>query len=445
MKPIFKEEKLFLENRLGIELPNDCWRDGSKILLNGDKDTLIIQFKVENQQLIVKKNKIKEVLEKYKNKTLQEEIEENDDRLDELIEESIQKTKEYISSHLDCEIRLSHSGGKDSDVMWYILQKVFKDMNITDYTIDFFNTTNDTPQTYIHIKKDLPKEYLQINNPPKGWHQWLKEDKNYYLPSVMVRNCCSTYKEGQVKKILDKNKNYLIFLGARKYESTKRSKYDWDLNEAWKRENPNKKLNMPENWYRFLPIVNFTDKDVWLLMLREGIKYNEQYNVGFNRCGCLLCPYSSDYTDLLIKEFYPTYWSRWMDIVDKNYDLYDVENRLKWSKYEYGELGKWKQSTSKETELITKKPTKERIETLAELKGCSEEVAKKYFKQVCTCGKKLNPDEVAMFLKLCGRYEGYEDNREYLCKNCLCDLMGITRSEYAEKVKEFRNSGCNLF
>lgn len=445
MKPIFKKEKEFLERNLGIELPMDCWRHGSKIYLNGDKDTVIIEFKVENQKIKIKKNKTKEVLERYDNKTIKEEIQENNDRLNNLIEESINKTKEYILNHPNHNIRLSHSGGKDSDAMWWILQKVFKDLNIKDYTIDFFNTTNDTAQTYLHIKQDLPQDHLQINNPEKGWHQWLKEDKNYYLPSVMVRNCCSTYKEGQVKKILDKKKDYLIFLGARKYESAKRSKYDWDLNEAWLKSHPGKKLNMPENWLRFLPIVNFTDKDVWLLILREGIKYNEQYNVGFNRCGCLLCPYSSDYSDLLIKENYPKQWERWMDIVEKNYDLYDVERRLKWTKHEYCELGKWKQSTSKESEYITKKATPERIKALAELKGCSEEMAIKYFKQECKCGKKLNPDEIAMYLKIYGRYEGQEDNRTYLCKSCLCKEIGIDKNTYAEKVKEFRNQGCNLF
>lgn len=59
--------------------------------------------------------------------------------------------------------------------------------------------------------------------------------------------------------------------------------------------------------------------------------------------------------------------------------------------------------------------------------------------------KKLNPDEVAMFLKLFGRYENKEDDRSYLCKECLCKLMNITKDEYTEKVKEFRSSGCNLF
>lgn len=450
MKPIFQREREFLEKRLGLSLPNGCWRDGKSILLNADTNTRMLTLKVDKGVLKVKKNTIETVLKEYKNKTWQEEIDENNDRLNGLFDESVQKTTEFILSHPNHELRPSHSGGKDSDVTWCVLQKVFDNLNITNYTIDFMNSTNETAQTYLHIKEDLPSEHLQINNPPKGWYRWLEEDKNYYLPSVMVRNCCSTYKEGRIKKILDKNKDYIIFLGARKYESAKRQEYDWDLNtrmnELYEKTGKGKyKLNAPQNWKRFLPIVNWTDKDVWLYILREDLKINEQYYMGFNRVGCLLCPYASDYTDLLIQEFYPYQWNRWCEMVEKNYDMWGVEKRLKWTKEEYIQFGKWKQSTSKLYEYITKNPTQERIEIVSEILGISNNMAQRYFKQNCSCGKKLNPDEIAMFLKLNGRYEGVEDNRTYLCKNCLCEQFSISKDRYSEMVREFRNQGCNLF
>lgn len=122
-----------------------------------------------------------------------------------------------------------------------------------------------------------------------------------------------------------------------------------------------------------------------------------------------------------------------------------MKNRLKWTKEEYVQEGKWKSSTSKLQEYITKKPTKERVQEVANILNVSEEIAEKYFKQSCSCGKKLNPDEIGMFLKLCGRYEGKIDNRTYLCKSCLCEKLRITKEEYSEKVKEFREQGCNLF
>lgn len=449
MKPIFEEEKWFFYNNTGVELPDNCWRDGSKIYLNSDKETLIINFKVADGKINIKKNKIDEVLAKYENKSLDQEIKEVNDRLNELEEESINRTIEYIKEN-GGELRLSHSGGKDSDVAYYIFKKAIKRYDEVygeklEYVIDFFNTTNDTPQTYKHIKEIKKYDNLLIHNPEMGWYDWLEKKKNYYLPSTFVRNCCSTYKEGQLNKILDKNKKYILFLGARKHESTKRKDYNWDLNEAWKISHPNKKLNVPENWKRFLPIVEFTDEEVWLYMLRENIIFNDQYKLGFNRTGCLICCYMSDYVDLLVKYYYPFLWKRWANIVGINYDTYNVEKRLKWSKEEYSEFGRWKTGMSKESEITSRKPTKESIKELAELKGVSEEVALKYFQKKCSCGKKLNPDEIAMYLKMFGRYEGHEDNRTYLCKNCLCESFGMTKDDYASKVREFRNQGCELF
>jgi len=325
------------------------------------------------------------------------------------------------------------------------MQKVYDKLNITrnDYKIDVFNTTNDTAQTYLHIKNDFPITIDDIHTPKKGWYKWLAEDKNWFLPSAIVRNCCSHFKEGNLHKLLDKKKNYILFIGMRKYESAKRSKYDWDLNEAIKKQG-DKKLNVPENWRRFLPIVNFKDEDVWLMLLHYNIKFNDMYRYGYNRCGCLICPYSSDYVDMLTRKYYPLLMDRWDYALEQNYQLYNVENRLKWTLNEW-KLGKWKQGTSKEYELIQLKPTPERVMELAKIKGISEELAKKYFQKKCSCGKKLNPDEVALFLKRNGRFENIEDDRQFLCKKCMCKQEGWTSKEYQEQVWKFREQGCNLF
>ena len=140
MKPVFKEERSLLERKLGFTLPDDIWRNGHSLYLNSDKETKMLTFKVVNREkLIVTSNKINEILENYKNKSYAEEIEENEERLYKLEEESISKTKEFILANPGHKLRPSISGGKDSDVMWFIIQKVFKELNITDYTLDFMN------------------------------------------------------------------------------------------------------------------------------------------------------------------------------------------------------------------------------------------------------------------------------------------------------------------
>ena len=79
----------------------------------------------------------------------------------------------------------------------------------------------------------------------------------------------------------------------------------------------------------------------------NNLKVNPMYYKGFNRCGCLICPYNSEYTDLLIKKYYPQQYNRWMKIIEKNYEVKNVKNRLKWSLDEYkgGKTGSEQHST----------------------------------------------------------------------------------------------------
>ena len=74
----------------------------------------------------------------------------------------------------------------------------------------------------------------------------------------------------------------------------------------------------------------------------------------------------------------------------------------------------------------------------------NEELAKQYFsKKCCKCNKQLNPSEVGMNLKLFGRQ--LDIDNKGLCKKCMCKELGLTSKEYAIKVREFREGGCNLF
>lgn len=474
MKPIFEQERYFFEEKSGYKLPKYCWRDGSKIYLNLDLEIPIIKFEVDftSDKIIIKTNNIKEqndskvhIEGKFKNKkydewinikTFWDEIRENNDRLNELIKETINMTVKYLNNNQDAETRISISGGKDSSVMNYLFLKyILPKLNNKNYVYDAFNTTNDTADTYRQMYKEgLDKE--NINNPlisiktedgnkkevHMGWYQWIEDVKGYWIPNALKRSCCSTFKEGQIKKILDKNKKYTILLGVRKYESSKRSFYEFDIQKAYNKSG--KEYNLPNNWKRIAPIVNWKDEDIWLLIIRDSLEVNPMYYIGFNRCGCLICPYNSDYTNMLIREYYPKQWNRWMDIIEKNYKIKNVENRLKWTLEEYLN-GKWKVGLSKIHEYTIKAPTSERIKEVSNILGISEEMALKYFKKECSCGKKLNPDEIGMFLKMYGRYEGLIDERQYLCKECMCKEFGWTNKQYSEKVREFRKSGCNLF
>lgn len=466
MKPIFEEERLFLNEILGIELPKECWRSSSKIYLDCTCEKPIYKFKVEDNVAYLTKDD-SDLFRYYKQKTISELQELYKDKIDNLVNKSIEFLYEYMFNpelnHINDDIFvIGHSSGKDSTVNLHLYIMFLLDLyeknekefyEILDKTeINFANTSNDTGDTYRFIKSipaylreyiaDVKDDKLVIMNPKEGWTQWIKR-KNYYIPTTFVRNCCSTYKEGQINKQYDKDKTMTHFIGVRKYESTKRAKYDYIMDyEKCKKIFGN--ANFPKTWTKACPIVEWHDEEIWLYILRENLAYNDMYNKGFQRVGCLLCPYQSNYNDLLIQRYYPKRWEWWMNIIEKNYEYTGVEKRLHWTLEEY-QNGRWKTGISKVQKIITKKYTEERAIELSQVLGISLEMAKKYWNRNCECGKKMNPTEIAMFYKLYGRYEGMEDMRKPKCKKCVCEDMGITSKEYQTMYLDFRENGCNLF
>lgn len=474
MKPVFKLEKEFFEKKLNVVLPDECWRKDTNIYLNMDKNTLLLSFKVEGKEMYISKDRMNETLSKYRNVSWQEEVEKNKDRLGMLERNSIEKVKEFIKKidykNKTCvgssktkkkqiegqfnifdylpvdeelsltreQLRISISGGKDSTITSIICEKAFDEMDITEYMYDYFNVSNESADTYKYVKKIREKRCLNIVNPEIGFYPWIIKEKDYFIPSVLTRNCCSTYKEGNLNKMLDKNKTYILFLGLRKHESSKRSHYDYDVNESV--INAGKELNVKPNWYRFAPIVEWTDEDVWLYILKNNVEINPMYHKGFNRVGCLICCQQSPVTDLLVEEYYPKQWERWTDILKMNYSKKGVQRRLKWTLDEWLE-GRWKAQVSKEYLIISKKATPKRVKELAELKGISEELAKKFFVGSCVkCGGKINPTEIAMSFKTFGR-----DSSKAICKDCYTETLEITNDEYSAMNRRYLDEGCQLF
>jgi 3'-phosphoadenosine 5'-phosphosulfate sulfotransferase (PAPS reductase)/FAD synthetase len=449
-KPIFEKERQFFKEKTGIDLPTECWRNGSKIYLDFTQTTPLLQFKVENKEIKITKNNFNK-LDINQQKKISELISLNLNRIQTLENNSIERIVRYIKDNPDQYYAVAHSGGKDSTVILYLWLKALEKLDTKPKWESYFcNTSNDTAETYKLIKtlkrilNDTYDINLRIVNPKIGFYPWIIKIKNYLVPTALMRNCCSTYKEGQINKVYDKNLNLTMVLGVRKYESAKRANFDYIMDHKWQLEQYGSD-NMPENWTRFAPAVEWKDEDIWLHILYNQLVYNNQYNYGFNRCGCLICPYQSDYIDLLIERYYPSLWSRWIDILTKSYEIQHILINLKWTLQEYIN-GKWKTGISKEYELINKSPTKERIKELADIKGISENMAAKYFNKRCKCGKKMNPTELAMFYKTYGRYEDCShDNRELLCKKCYCELNKITSKEYSKKSVEYREGGCKLF
>lgn len=234
-----------------------------------------------------------------------------------------------------------------------------------------------------------------------------------------------------------------MILGVRKYESSKRANYDWIMDYSFLYKLFNGTVTQSKLWVKIAPIVEWKDEDVWLYLIKNKIEINKQYYLGFNRCGCLICPYQSDYIDLLTEKHYPKLWSRWVnDILPKNYINTHVSERFKWTLDEW-KNGKWKLGTSKIFEITKNKPTTECIRQVSEIMKIDQEIAIKYFDKKCSvCDKKLNPTHIGMNLKIYGRNMKIEEMK---CKEHLCEENDLTSNQYNDMIVEFRDGGCNLF
>jgi phosphoadenosine phosphosulfate reductase len=176
-KPIFEEERQFFKEKTNIELPTDCWRNGTKIYLDITCNKPLYQFKVINSNIIINKNNV-ELFTEYQQKKINEIISLNTNKLKQLYDNSFNNLFEFVLEHKDHKFVIGYSGGKDSvtlykiwlDVINYIQNKYEISIN---YVVNFANTSNDTADTYKFIKSEIPRDKiipsasnLFINIPP---------------------------------------------------------------------------------------------------------------------------------------------------------------------------------------------------------------------------------------------------------------------------------------
>lgn len=60
MKPIFKEEIDFLHIK-GVNIPEGCWKDGSKIYLNPYSKTPLLKISVVDNNIVIKDDNRKNI------------------------------------------------------------------------------------------------------------------------------------------------------------------------------------------------------------------------------------------------------------------------------------------------------------------------------------------------------------------------------------------------
>lgn len=242
--------------------------------------------------------------------------------------------KEYLKYKDTATLALAYSGGKDSEVIFNLLTQVIPP---DEFFVIYTNTGMELPDTLEFIESRIKSEqrlypslkFTVANQIHDIGYSW----KQFGPPSRFHRWCCSVTKTVpfyiELAKHTTEHNQTLLFEGVRRSESHNRANHD--------REALSVKHNLVIN---SRPIINWNDTEVYLYLLSKNIELNPAYRKGLTRVGCSLCPFSSNWSELMIRQIYPNLNDRLMDEIRTMFKYNGLEDKQK--QLDYIDSGKWK-------------------------------------------------------------------------------------------------------
>ena len=225
------------------------------------------------------------------------------------------------------------SGGKDSQVLYHLVKlsgvKHKTHMNLTSV---------DPPEVIRFVKLHYPD--VELIKPRMSIYEMAK--KKHILPTRILRWCCAGFKETSgVGKV--------TLIGIRKEESARRSKRQEISSTIKGKRNEETFDQWSEHEEKMvacvggkdkilvLPIIHWTERDVWEFLNANGIPHCELYDQGLHRIGCICCPMSNRKQKLKDIERWPHVKRNWIKaiqwLIDNGYighDFSDAETGFRW-------------------------------------------------------------------------------------------------------------------
>lgn len=331
--PVFAQERKLLSHIMKNDLlDKNIWFLGSSYYLIDGKRMRVpyVDYYKAKKHLDVANELRADIILDDKIKNQNAYLEANSRYLNELVYEAegyvVELTKQFAENKEKTYIpTVSFSGGKDSTVV----SRLVRDALQNETVIHFFgDTTLEFPATYEYVEQSFRAENPFTPMIPS------ESGKNFYSlcnvfgpPSKFERWCCTIFKTGNLNtEYQNLAGNSLSFLGIRHSESKERQNYV--------RTQDHSKIGSQIN---AMPIIEWSDCDVWLYLLNKGIAFNNAYRWGYKRVGCWCCPNNSDWSTMLTEIYYPEHSNRWKEV------LYDFANKTnKTDVTDYVENGKWK-------------------------------------------------------------------------------------------------------
>ncbi len=230
----------------------------------------------------------------------------------------------------------SFSGGKDSQV---VLDLCTRAIPPSEFRVIYSDTGYELPSSlelYEEVQKCYAKKFPDLKfSIAKNHANVLDYWDKIGTPTDTHRWCCSIMKTAPLYRTFklpgtNKQGKVLTFDGVRAEESTKRSQYE--------RFGKGKHSNI----FNAHPILNWNSSEIYLYLFKYGLQINSAYRFGKARVGCLICPFSSAWDDMISNCYYSKELGPFVDrlsIWAKNSGIKDVENYLRERKWKIKALG----------------------------------------------------------------------------------------------------------
>lgn len=192
----------------------------------------------------------------------------------------------------------SFSGGKDSQV---VLDLCTRAIPSTEFEVIYSDTGYELPpslklyeQVQEHYHKLFPDlKFSMVRNHESVLNYWDKIG----TPSDTHRWCCTIMKTAPLYRSLkvdgtNKQAKTLTFDGVRAEESVRRGGYA--------REGKGKHTSI----YNAHPILNWSSVEIFMYLFKHNLPINTAYRYGKARVGCIICPFSTKWDDMISSKLY---------------------------------------------------------------------------------------------------------------------------------------------